>query len=100
MRYSPTLALIFFFFFLSFSIFYFPASGQAVVTGVVPSLPPWFLPLQFLSRIGFSNPTCSSIFLHRVSLTHALSGFPQVNLCPKTIPTIVNEYALGGTRTH
>ena len=33
--------------------FYFPASEQAVVTGVVPS-PPRVLP-QRLSRIGFSN---------------------------------------------
>ena len=47
----------------SFTHIYFPASGQAVVTGVVPS-PPAFLP-QFLSRIGFSN--------HRVLLNHALA---------------------------
>ena len=38
-----------------FSNFYFPSSGQqAVVTGVVPLLPPGSC-LRFLSRIGFSN---------------------------------------------
>ena len=48
-----------FFFFPSH--FYFPASGQAVVTGVVPSPPGSCLP--FLSRIGFSNPTARQIFI-------------------------------------
>ena len=51
-----------------FAHFYFPASGQAVVTGVVPS-PPWFLPSIFIAhRVQQSH--CSSIF-HRVLLTHA-----------------------------
>ena len=49
------------FFFFFFAHFYFPASGQAVVTGVLPS-PPRFLP-QFLSRIGFSNPTARRLFI-------------------------------------
>ena len=57
-------------FFLFFSRFYFPASGQAVVTGVVPS-PPRFLPSIFIAyRVQQSH--CSSIF-HRVFLTHALA---------------------------
>ena len=57
-------------FLLSFSHFYFPASGQAVVTGVVPS-PPRFLPSNFIAhRVQQSH--CSSIF-HRVLLTHALA---------------------------
>ena len=43
------------FFILFFAHFYFPASGQAVVT--VSSLLPPGSCLQFLSRIGFSNPT-------------------------------------------
>ena len=52
------------------SHFYFPASGQAVVTGVVPSSPR-FLPLIFIAhRVQQSH--CSSIF-HRVLLTHALA---------------------------
>ena len=59
------------FFFLSFAHFYFPASGQAVVTrSVVPSFPR-FLPLIFIvHRVQQSH--CSSIF-HRVLLTHALA---------------------------
>ena len=44
-----------------FAHLYFPASGQAVVTGVVPS-PPRFLP-SVLSRIGFSNPTARRFFI-------------------------------------
>ena len=53
-----------------FSHFYLPASGQAVVTGVVP-FPPRFLPSIFIAhRVQQSH--CSSIF-HRVLLTHALA---------------------------
>ena len=55
-----------------FSHIYFPASGQAVVTGVDPS-PPRFLPsifIAYLYRVQQSH--CSSIF-HRVLLTHALA---------------------------
>ena len=43
-------------FFVFFSPFYFPASGQAVVTGVVPS-PPRSLLSIIIAHIGFSNPT-------------------------------------------
>ena len=57
-----------FFFFLAH--FHFPASGQAVVTGVVPS-PPRFLRSIFIAhRVQQSH--CSSI-AHRVLLTHALA---------------------------
>ena len=53
-----------------FSHFYFPASGQAVVTGVVPS-PPRFLPSIFIAhRVQQSH--CLSVF-HRELLTHALA---------------------------
>ena len=48
-------------FFFLFAYFYFPASGQAVVTDVVPP-PPRFLP-SILSRIGFSNPTARRFFI-------------------------------------
>ena len=43
---------------------YFPASGQAVVTGVVPS-PPRFLPSIFLNAqmIWFRNPTARRLFI-------------------------------------
>ena len=57
---SPEINQPFFFFFFS-AHFYFPASGQAVVTGVIPS-PPRFC-LQLLSRIGFSNPTARRLFI-------------------------------------
>ena len=53
-----------------FSHFCFPASGQAVVTGVVPS-PPLFLPSIFIAH-GVQQSHYSSIF-HRVLLTHALA---------------------------
>ena len=57
-------------FFFLFLHFYFPASGQAVVTGVVP-FSPRFLPSIFIAhRVQQSH--CSSIF-HRVLLTHALA---------------------------
>ena len=60
----------FFFVFFFLAHFHFPASGQAVVTGVVPS-PPRFLPSIFIAhRVQQSH--CSSIF-HRVLLTHALA---------------------------
>ena len=53
-----------------FSHLCFPASGQAVVTGVVPSSP-LFLPSIFLAhRVQQSH--CSSIF-HRVLVTQALA---------------------------
>ena len=60
----------FFFFFFFLAHFYFPASGQAVVTGVIPS-PPRFLPSIFIAhRVQQSH--FSSIF-HRTLLTHALA---------------------------
>ena len=52
------------------SHFYFPASGQAMVTGVVPSLPR-FMPSIFIAH-RVQQSQCSSIF-HRVLLTHALA---------------------------
>ena len=91
-----------FFLFLYTSTF-FPASGQAVVTGVVPS-PRFLLTFNFYrAYIGFSNQShCSSIF-HRVLLTHALafsaSQFVHKH-ARKKLPTNVYEYALGGIRTH
>ena len=51
------------------SHFYFPASRQAVVTGVVPS-PSWFLPSIFIAH-GAQQSHCLSNF-HPVLLTDAL----------------------------
>ena len=66
-QHSKTVFLSCFFF---FAHFHFPASGRAVVTGVVPS-PPRFLPSIFIAhRVQQSH--CSSI-VHRVLLTHALA---------------------------
>ena len=62
-------------FFFFYPHFYFPASRQAVVTGVVRSSPPGSC-LQFLSHIGFSNPTARRFFSECCCLT--LSRFPQV----------------------
>ena len=53
----------FFFFFFFLAHFHFTASGQAVVTGVIPS-PPRFLPSIFIAhRVQQSH--CSSI-VHRM----------------------------------
>ena len=57
-------------FFFSYTLSYFSASGQAVVTGLV-SFPPRFLPSIFIAH-GVQQSHCSSIF-HRVWLTHALA---------------------------
>ena len=77
---------------------YFPASEQAVDTGVVRS-PPRFLPSIFIAqRVQQSH--CSSIF-HRVLLTHALALSASQIVRKKKSPRIYTyEYALGGIRTH
>ena len=54
---------VFVYIYIYFAHFYFPASGQAVVTGVVPS-PPRFLPSIFIAH-RVQQSRCSSIF-HRV----------------------------------
>ena len=62
---------VFFFIYIFFlAHFHFPASGQAVVTGVIPS-PPRFLPSIFIAhRVQQSH--CSSI-VRRMLLTHYYS---------------------------
>ena len=65
---SALLLPAFFFFFIH--TIYIPASGQAVVTGVVPSAPR-FLPSIFIAH-RLQQSHCLSIF-HRVLLTHALA---------------------------
>ena len=58
------------FFFFFFAHFNFSDSGQAMVTGIIPS-PPRFLPSIFIAhRVQQSH--CPSI-VHRVLLTHALA---------------------------
>ena len=48
----------FIYLFFNFNLIFYPQqrSGQAVVTGFVPLLPPRYVP-SFFSRIGFSIPT-------------------------------------------
>ena len=75
--------------------FYFPAlrtrrrfypqrsSGQAVVTGVVPS-PPRYVP-SCLSRIGLSIPTARR-FSPNECCQLTLSRFPLINFSSRKIP--------------
>ena len=79
-----------FFFFVHF---YFPASGQAMVTGVDPS-PPRFLPSIFIAhRVQQSH--CSSIF-HRMLLTHALAlSASQFVRKKKSLPTYTSMHSAG-----
>ena len=80
-----------------FTHVYFPASGQAAVTGIVPSSPQ-FLPSTLIAhRVQQSH--CSSIF-HRVLLTPALALFRKSICAQEKVPTNLYEYALGGVRTH
>ena len=65
-----------------FSHFYFPASGQAVVTGVVPSSPRFLSSIFIARRVQQSH--CPSIF-HRVLLTHALA-LSASQLCTRKSP--------------
>ena len=60
-------ALLLFF----FAHFYFPASGQAVVTGVVPSSPR-FLPSIFIAHRVQQSHTARQVFIGYCS-THALA---------------------------
>ena len=94
--YDTCVASIFFFF---VPRFYFPASGQAVVTGVVPS-PRRFLPSFFIAhRVQQSH--CASIF-HRALLSHALALSASQYVHEKKSQRIHTNksYALGGARTH
>ena len=87
-RYHWVLHFLFF-----FRTFYFPASGQVVVTGVVPS-PPRFLPSFFIAnRVQQSH--CLSIF-HRVFLTHALAFSASQFVRKKKPPRINTSMHSGG----
>ena len=72
--------------------FYFPASGQAVVSGVAPS-PARYVP-SFLSRIGFSIPTA-----RRLSSNVANSRFRafRESICAQEkVPTNFTSMHSGG----
>ena len=85
------------FFFSFFAHFYFPASGQAVVTGVVPS-PPRFLPSFFIAHRVTAIPLLVD-FSSRVA--NSRSRISRKSICPQEKgATNLYEYALGGIRTH
>ena len=72
---------------------YFPASGQAAVTGIVPS-PPRLLPSIFIAhRVQQSH--CSSIF-HRMLLTHALALSARQFVRKKKSPRSYTSMYSGG----
>ena len=72
---------------------YVPASGQAVVTGVVP-FPPRLLPSTFIAQ-RVQQPHCSSMF-HRVSLTHALAlSASQFVLKKKSLRNYTSMHSAG-----
>ena len=79
-----------------FSQISFPASGQAVVGGVVPSSP-WFLPSFFIAHgVQQSHYDCLSIF-HRVLLTHALLALSASQFAhKKKYPRISTSMHSGG----
>ena len=83
---------------LFFSPFYFPASGRAVVTGVVPSSPEFLLSIFYAHRLQQSH--CSSIF-HRMFVANSRSRVFRKSICaPEKFHTNLHTYALGGARTH
>ena len=80
--------------FLHTSDMYFPASGQAVVTGVVPC-PPRFLPSIFIAH-RVQQSYCSSIF-RRVWLTHDLLALSACHfVLKKKTPRIYTSTHSGG----
>ena len=81
----------FIFLHIFFTHFYFPVSGQAVVSGVVLSSPRFLPSISIAHRVQRSH--CSSIF-HRGLLT--LSRFPHVNLCGEMSPRIHTSMHSGG----
>ena len=84
-------------FFFFFAHFYFPASGQAVVTGVVPS-PPQFLPSIFIAHLGLALPLLVDF---SSSVANSRSRAFRKSICAQEkVPTKLYEYALGGARTH
>ena len=72
---------------------YFPASGQAVVTGVVPSFPR-FSPSFFIAR-RVQQSHCSSTY-HQVLLTHAVALSASQFVHKKKFPRFYSSVHSGG----
>ena len=93
---SVVLRSIFFFFFFSrtstFQLLDKPGSQ------VLSLLPPGSC-LQFLSRIGFSNPTARRFFMECLANSRS-RAFCKSICAEEKVPTNLYEYALGGIRTH
>ena len=82
-----------------FAHFYSPASGQVVVTGVVPSSPRFLPSIFFAHRVQHSH--CSSI-VHRVllltlALALSASQFVRKRKSPRMYTSM---HSVGGIRTH
>ena len=75
------------------SHFYLPASGQAMVTGVVPSAPR-FLPSIFIAHRVQQSP-CSSIFLSSVANSSS-RAFRKSIYAQEKVPTILYVCHSGG----
>ena len=67
-----------------FSRIYFPASGQALVTGVVPTCPRFLPSTCYRAYVGFSNPTARRFFIELLTHALALSASPFVHLSRKS----------------
>ena len=83
-----------FFFFFFFTLIYFPASGQAVVTGVVPSDRPPVLAFNFCRANGSAIPLLVDF---SSSFANSRSRAFRKSICAQEkVPTNLYEYALGG----
>ena len=88
--------IVYFYVLFCYSHFYFPAFRQAVVTGVVPSLP-GLLPSIF-SAYGSA---ISLLVDFSSSVANSRSRTFRESICAQgKYPTNLYKYALGGTRTH
>ena len=83
--------------FYFFARFYFPASGQAVVTGFVPA-PPRFLPSTIFIAHRVQQSHCSSV-LHRVLLTQALALSASQFVHEKKSPRIFTSMHSAGSNS-
>ena len=93
-RHKYTGTAVFFFFFFSPSSF--PASGQAVVTGAVPSPPP-VLAFNFYRAKSSAIP----LLVGFSSSANSRSRAFRKSICAQEkVPTNLYAYALGGAWTH
>ena len=98
MSFSANIYICFFFIYFFYAHFHFPASGQAVVTGIIPS--PRFLPSIFIAH-RVQQSLCSSIVHRDSSVANSRSRAFRKSICPQDkVPTNLYGYALGGARTH